>query len=99
MLVATAYVPWTNDMTARSEGTGGSANNLQNLNYSWDRNGNLSQRQDLIQSLTETFTRELTPHGLTPVEKTQDSEWYRTQPSPDPVKRTIRPQVEYISQS
>ncbi len=54
--VQTGYTPWTNEMISRSEGTGGSTNNLQNLSYTWDLNGNLLQRKDLRQSLTETFT-------------------------------------------
>ena len=53
--VTSGYRPWTNEITSRSEGTGSSTNNLQNLNYDWDLNGNLKQRQDLIQGLTETF--------------------------------------------
>jgi RHS repeat-associated protein len=36
-------------------GSGGSLNNLQNLAYQWDLNGNLGQRADQIQSLTEAF--------------------------------------------
>lgn len=54
--VATGYTPWTTEMVNRSEGTGGSATNLQNLSYSWDLNGNLLQRVDNRQSLTEVFT-------------------------------------------
>lgn len=54
--IGTTYKPWTNEMTARSEGSGGASANLQDLNYSWDVNGNLSQRQDLLQGLTERFT-------------------------------------------
>jgi hypothetical protein len=54
--VATGYTPWTTAMVSRSEGTGGSATNLQHLSYSWDLNGNLLQRVDNRQSLTEVFT-------------------------------------------
>jgi RHS repeat-associated protein len=54
--VATGYTPWTNEMITRTEGSGGSTTNLQNLSYTWDVNGNLSQRVDNRQSLTETFT-------------------------------------------
>ena len=53
--VNTSYTPWTNEVVGRSEGSGGSTNNLQNLSYTWDLNGNLQQRQDLIQNLNESF--------------------------------------------
>jgi RHS repeat-associated protein len=43
-------------MVSRSEGVGGSVTSLQNLSYAWDLTGNLQQRQDLRQSLTEVFT-------------------------------------------
>jgi RHS repeat-associated protein len=46
----------TSGIVTRQVGSGGSTNNLQNLAYSWDQNGNLTQRQDLIQNLTESFT-------------------------------------------
>ncbi len=51
--VATGYTPWTNEMVTRTEGAAGSTNNLQNLNYTWDLNGNLIQRVDTRQGLTE----------------------------------------------
>lgn len=54
--IATAYTPWTNEMIARSERTVGATTNLQIINYRWDVNGNLQQRQDLRQALTEAFT-------------------------------------------
>jgi RHS repeat-associated protein len=54
--VATGYTPWTNEMVTRTEGSGGSTTNLQNLSYTWDLNGNLSKRVDNRQSLTEGFT-------------------------------------------
>jgi len=54
--ITTSHTPWTNDITTRQVGSGGSSTNLQNLAYSWDLNGNLQQRQDLAQSLTEAFT-------------------------------------------
>lgn len=44
--VATGYTPWTNEMISRTEGSGGSTTNLQNLSYIWDLNGNLLQRVD-----------------------------------------------------
>jgi RHS repeat-associated protein len=40
----------------RQSGTGGQSSNVQNLSYVWDTAGNLSNRQDLRQSLTETFS-------------------------------------------
>jgi RHS repeat-associated protein len=54
--VVTGYTPWTNEMVTRTEGSGNSTTNLQNLTYSWDLNGNLLQREDNRQSLTEKFT-------------------------------------------
>lgn len=54
--VATGYTPWTNEMVARTEGSAGSTTNLQNLSYAWDLNGNLLQRVDNRQNLTEKFT-------------------------------------------
>ncbi|MGH8242953.1 MAG: RHS repeat-associated core domain-containing protein [Steroidobacteraceae bacterium] len=50
------YEPLTNELTSRKVGSGGSTNNLQDLTYRWDDNGNMDRRQDLGQSLTETFT-------------------------------------------
>lgn len=50
------YEPLTNELTSRKVGSGGLTNNLQDLTYRWDDNGNLDQRQDLAQSLTETLT-------------------------------------------
>jgi RHS repeat-associated protein len=54
--ITSSYRPWTNDVLTRQVGTGGSTTNLQNLSYQWDSNGNLTQRQDLRQSLTEAFS-------------------------------------------
>ncbi len=54
--VATGYTPWTNEMITRTEGSGGSTTNLQNLSYAWDAAGNLLQRVDNRQGLTEAFT-------------------------------------------
>src|SRR5207248_4489903 len=53
--VASTYTPWTNEMISRSEGTGTSTTNLQNLTYNWDLAGNLHQRVDNRQALTEQF--------------------------------------------
>ncbi len=47
--------PLTGQLLTRQSGTGGSATNIQNLAYTWDSANNLTQRQDLRQSLTETF--------------------------------------------
>ena len=54
--ITSSYQPWTNDVLTRQVGTGGSTTNLQNLSYQWDLNGNLQQRQDLRQTLTEAFS-------------------------------------------
>lgn len=53
--VATSYTPWTNEMITRTEGSGGSTTNLQNLTYNWDLVGNLHNRIDNRQGLTEQF--------------------------------------------
>jgi RHS repeat-associated protein len=53
--VATSYTPWTNEMITRTEGSSGSTTNLQNLTYNWDLAGNLHQRIDNRQTLTEQF--------------------------------------------
>ena len=54
--VTSGYTSSTNELTTLQAGVGAAANNLQNLSYAWDAVGNLVQRQDLNQSLTETFT-------------------------------------------
>jgi RHS repeat-associated protein len=56
VVIGSAYTPWTNELVSRTEGSGGASTNLQNLSYAWDKTGNMHQRQDLIQNLTETFT-------------------------------------------
>jgi RHS repeat-associated protein len=53
--IQSAYDGVTSWVNTRTVGSGGSLNNLQNLAYQWDLNGNLSQRQDQIQSLTEAL--------------------------------------------
>lgn len=53
--VSAGYTAWTDDLTSIQSGVAGAANNRQNLAYQWDTNGNLNQRQDLNQSLTEVF--------------------------------------------
>ncbi len=54
--VAETYKAWTDEITSIQGGISGSATNRQNLAYQWDLNGNLNQRQDLSQGLTEAFT-------------------------------------------
>jgi RHS repeat-associated protein len=56
--ITSGYRAWTNEVLTRQVGTGTSTNNLQDLSYQWDPNGNLSQRQawpGQPQQLTETF--------------------------------------------
>lgn len=53
--IQSAYDAVTSWINTRTVGSGGSLNNIQNLGYQWDLNGNLSQRQDITQSLTEVF--------------------------------------------
>jgi RHS repeat-associated protein len=50
------YDATTGEPLTRQAGTGGQASNVQNLSYAWDDAGNLSSRQDLRQSLTESFS-------------------------------------------
>jgi RHS repeat-associated protein len=54
--VASGYKAWTNELTSRQSGLLPATSNRQNLAYQWDAAGNLTQRQDLNQSLTESFT-------------------------------------------
>ena len=54
--LATGYKPWTNEPTSKQAGLAPSTSNRQNLAYQWDTVGNLTQRQDVAQSLTEVFT-------------------------------------------
>jgi RHS repeat-associated protein len=54
--VVSGYTPWTNEVILRTEGSGGSQTNLQNLTYAWDVMGNLHQRIDNRQNLTEQFS-------------------------------------------
>ena len=54
--INSGYTLQTNELIARQVGTGGSINNLQNLQYAWDPNGNMVRRSDQIQNLTEQFT-------------------------------------------
>ena len=58
VLATSAYKAWTNELTSRKQGTGGQSDNLQSLAYQWDANGNLQQRQDLRQGLTEVFVND-----------------------------------------
>ena len=50
------YDALTGVPTTRKSGTGGQQSNVQNLAYGWDLAGNLTSRQDLLQSISETFT-------------------------------------------
>ena len=50
------FDPLTGDPLTRQSGTGGQSSNVQNLSYVWDTAGNLSHRQVLLQSITETFS-------------------------------------------
>jgi RHS repeat-associated protein len=54
--IQSAFDAVTAALNLRTAGSGGSLNNLQSLAYQWDQNLNLSQRQDLIQNLTEAFS-------------------------------------------
>jgi RHS repeat-associated protein len=54
--VENGYTPWTDELTSVKAGTGGSSTNRQNLSYTWNDVGFLTQRQDLNQNLTEIFT-------------------------------------------
>ena len=54
--ITSDYKALTNEIKTRQVGSGGSANNLQDLSYTWDDNGNMNKRQDLAQGLSETFT-------------------------------------------
>ncbi len=54
--VTNGYKQWTNELTSIQSGVGlGLQTNRQNLAYQWDTAGNLIQRQDLNQGLTEVF--------------------------------------------
>jgi RHS repeat-associated protein len=53
--IQSAFDAVTSSIGTRQVGSGGSSNNLQSLAYQWDANGNLSQRQDLKQGLTEAI--------------------------------------------
>lgn len=53
----TGYDSLTGLIRARQSGNGGSSANLQDLEYEWDKNGNLTYRLDHLQNgLTESFT-------------------------------------------
>ena len=56
--IQSAYDAVTSWLGTRQVGTSGSSNNLQDLAYQWDTVGDLAQRQDLKQSLTEVFTND-----------------------------------------
>jgi RHS repeat-associated protein len=54
-LITSDYTKWTNEVVKRQVGSTTVVNSLQDLAYQWDLNGNLSQRKDLKQLLTEDF--------------------------------------------
>lgn len=49
------YDTLTGEPLTRQSGTGGQTTNVQNLRYTWNTAGNLEQREDLRQSLAESF--------------------------------------------
>ena len=53
---ASSYDAATQRLTGQQAGTAGAATARQNLAYQWDAVGNLLQRRDLNQNLTENFT-------------------------------------------
>ncbi len=53
---ASSYDAATQRLTGQQAGTAGAVSSRQNLAYQWDSAGNLLQRRDLNQNLTETFT-------------------------------------------
>ena len=54
--VTSAYKAWTNELSTRQAGVSPSTTNRQNLSYQWDTAGNLTQRQDVLQGLSEVIT-------------------------------------------
>lgn len=54
--VANSYSSLTGEITGIQSGVSGSGTNRQNLLYQWDKDGNLHQRQDAAQGLTEVFS-------------------------------------------
>ena len=52
--VTSAYKAWTNELTSSQVGKSNTTDR-QNLSFQWDAAGNLTQRQDLMQSNTEVF--------------------------------------------
>ena len=56
LAVASAHLPWTNELTSRQAGAIPAASDRQHLGYQWDAAGNLVQRRDLNQSLVEAFS-------------------------------------------
>ena len=54
--ITSTYKLWTDQVLSIQAGVGSSLNNRQNLAYKWDLDDNLTQRQDLNQTLTEIFT-------------------------------------------
>lgn len=56
--MTSTYDPTTGAVLTRQEGTATSLSSIQNLAYVWDASGNLQQRQDLRQGLTEVFVHD-----------------------------------------
>lgn len=54
--IVSGYDPPTDNLNSIHSGVSGSTTNRQNLAYVWDADGNLHQRQDVNQGLTEVFT-------------------------------------------
>jgi len=54
--VTSAFESSTNRLLARQSSSGNTGIRWQDLSYGWDAAGNLLQRRDAIQNLTETFT-------------------------------------------
>jgi RHS repeat-associated protein len=53
--IQSAFDAVTKLISTRDVGTAGSVGNVQSLAFQWDENGNLAQRQDVLQGLTEVF--------------------------------------------
>jgi RHS repeat-associated protein len=54
--LASAFDPATGLLTSRQAGAGGNPTNRQNLAFQWNAAGNLMQRRDANQGLTEAFS-------------------------------------------
>ncbi len=54
--VSSGYKPYTNELASSQAGKTPSTSDRQNLTFQWDKAGNLIQRADVNQALTEIFT-------------------------------------------